>query len=1049
MKRHRSKRILIQSGVLPGLVLASCLWGEHAAGQDVPAAAIASVRAVPLSPEESADLLVLEAGYTATLIAAEPEVVDPVEVAFDASKRMWVVEMSDYPFRIAEQPQGRIRVLSDPDASGRYRTAVTFAEGLEMPTGLALWRGGALVTVAGKLVYFPDQDGDLKADRQVTWLEGFQQDNEQLRANHPQLGPDGNWYVASGLRGGNVRLLNSERDSHPEGASRTPAETETNAAAVQVGSRDVRFDRLRQRLQLVTGPAQFGLTFDSLGNRIFCSNRNPAVQVIFEQEDLDGNPLGGLVSSTADLIPAGADSRVLPIVDAWTTSNLHAGQYTAACGVMAWEPSGGQPGQTSLLVCEPTGSLVSRDVVSRGASSARYESQLQTPASEKTAEWLASTDPWFRPVNIALAPDDCVAVVDMHRAVIEHPQWVPDELKQRADERYGNQAGRVYLIRRVGSSPEPLKAGSNSNAREATDVEAEKLQLAREVSSQDAWQGRLAARRLLESPSSESGTRTAVLSALTHAAVGLGEGSASTLAARIRAAQLSMVLAADRNQQWLNLLQGEHQPPHVIAACLRLLQVSESPTQSAAVWRELTKLCMSQHNNLRFEALLALGRFQSVDPTELSLPESEQSALVAAAIASPQLLVALASAYRSQPDVLLEAIMESQAAESATAGEWLATAAERLVRASLKRDSGGSPQLAAVHQQALGCLSPPAKADPSPSRQLVQISVLKELVAAARQDEYADWMLTGPQWQRVEELAKRASETDKSEAVRGQAIRLLALAPNDSAAKCLANLASQHHTPSIATAVWESWGKTHTDEIRTALCDALLGGELAPRPLLLRLISARQERLESVAEYLESGKLTPQQLGASALQTLTSAARGATRVRLSVQLETILNSNRKAIVDDYAACLELEADARNGKTIFKQRCAACHKIDDLGIHVGPDISDLRTKRPIEILTAILDPNLAVDNNYFRCQILLQSGSVIEGMIVEETQQQIILRNAESARVVVPRDEIDELKRSGLSLMPEGLESQISQQEMANLIHYVKNWRYLTESQGSQ
>ncbi len=120
---------------------------------------------------------------------------------------------------------------------------------------------------------------------------------------------------------------------------------------------------------------------------------------------------------------------------------------------------------------------------------------------------------------------------------------------------------------------------------------------------------------------------------------------------------------------------------------------------------------------------------------------------------------------------------------------------------------------------------------------------------------------------------------------------------------------------------------------------------------------------------------------------------------------------------------------------------ACHRIGDVGVQVGPDISDSRVQTPDKLLTSILDPNRAIDNNYFRFVVLTNDGRTIDGLIAEETADKLVIRSQNDARHVLARAEIEELKPTGMSMMPEGLESQIDQQGMADLIAYIKNWRY--------
>ncbi len=147
------------------------------------------------------------------------------------------------------------------------------------------------------------------------------------------------------------------------------------------------------------------------------------------------------------------------------------------------------------------------------------------------------------------------------------------------------------------------------------------------------------------------------------------------------------------------------------------------------------------------------------------------------------------------------------------------------------------------------------------------------------------------------------------------------------------------------------------------------------------------------------------------------------------------------VLKNYLPCLELAGNPERGKQVFAKQCAACHKIGDAGVPVGPDISDSRVQTADKLLTSILDPNRAIDNNYFRFVVLMNDGRTIDGIIAEETADKVVIRSQNDQRHVLARTDIEELKATGVSMMPEGLESQIDHQGMADLIAYIKNWRY--------
>src|SRR3954453_11487154 len=372
----------------------------------------------PLTPQQELATFRIAPGLRVELVAAEPEVESPVAMAFDEDGRLWVVEMRDYPNgpRPGQPPQGRIRVLGDREGNGRYEHSRVFADRLLFAKGVMPWRGGVLVTAAPYIVHLRDTDGDGKADRREVLYEGFAAENPQLRVSHPVLGVD-NWvYVANGLRGGQAK-----RAGRP------------GAAPINLSGMDFRFDLVRDRAEAVSGLGQFGNAFDAWGRRFVCDNRHHLRHVVIENRYLKRNPYLAAPAVVEDISvldegPLSSGGKVYPISKNWTTSSLHVGRFTAACGVMVYRgdllPKGFQG---SAFTCEPTGNLVHQEVMKpHGAT-------FRSAPPREGVEFLASADDWFRPVSLAHGPDGALYVVDMYRAVIEHPDFVPPELKNRPD----------------------------------------------------------------------------------------------------------------------------------------------------------------------------------------------------------------------------------------------------------------------------------------------------------------------------------------------------------------------------------------------------------------------------------------------------------------------------------------------------------------------------------------------------------------------------------------------------------------------------------------
>ncbi|EMI16399.1 Putative heme-binding region domain protein [Rhodopirellula maiorica SM1] len=135
------------------------------------------------------------------------------------------------------------------------------------------------------------------------------------------------------------------------------------------------------------------------------------------------------------------------------------------------------------------------------------------------------------------------------------------------------------------------------------------------------------------------------------------------------------------------------------------------------------------------------------------------------------------------------------------------------------------------------------------------------------------------------------------------------------------------------------------------------------------------------------------------------------------------------------------ADVAAGKALFAQHCANCHRIDDVGHVVGPDISDSRTKTPESLLAAILDPSSAIDASYASFSILTVDGEAVSGLLAGETSDAVTLTLPGGTTRRFEREEIEIFRASTVSLMPEGMQRVMNVDQMRNLISYLKRWRY--------
>ena len=232
---------------------------------------------------------------------------------------------------------------------------------------------------------------------------------------------------------------------------------------------------------------------------------------------------------------------------------------------------------------------------------------------------------------------------------------------------------------------------------------------------------------------------------------------------------------------------------------------------------------------------------------------------------------------------------------------------------------------------------------------------------------------------------------------------------------------------------------------KLSLATILTHGERSVAPQNVANVFARAEKLAASSQ----AAVTDRSLAIALLaypsrlsQTLVRSCQPGQRSRATKLLADTVPADRKQVLADYQVALKLKATPQAGELIFRKQCATCHRIGKIGHNVAPDIADSRSKQPSQLLTHILQPNRVIDSNYISYSVITNEGQVLTGILVTETSTSITLRQAEGKEVTLLRSQVEALRSNGVSMMPEGLEKNISHQQMADLISFIKNWRYL-------
>ncbi|HQU45747.1 MAG TPA: c-type cytochrome, partial [Pirellulales bacterium] len=216
----------------------------------------------------------------------------------------------------------------------------------------------------------------------------------------------------------------------------------------------------------------------------------------------------------------------------------------------------------------------------------------------------------------------------------------------------------------------------------------------------------------------------------------------------------------------------------------------------------------------------------------------------------------------------------------------------------------------------------------------------------------------------------------------------------------------------------------------------------AIRRAMLNALLARPDRVGRLLDEIAAGRLKASELDPLQANRLRQHADAQLRARAVELLAAAEPAERAEVMKRYRAALDLKADPRHGRDVFQKNCTTCHRIGPLGVDVAPSIADSRTKTQEQLLLDILEPNRAIDNNYVSYSLTTADGQSLVGVISAETASSITLKQPEGKVLTLARGDIDEIHSNGISLMPEGLEKNISLEDMADLISFIKNWRYL-------
>jgi putative membrane-bound dehydrogenase-like protein len=985
----RPRSILI-AGMVCAFVGASQLFCGQPIVQslDNPSAAEA------LEPADALKSFELHAGFRVELVADEPLVQDPVALAFDENGVMFVVEYPEFNhYRIPRELQrtGRVRRLQDTDGDGRFDQATVFVE-VPFATAVTCYDGGVFVGAPPDILYCRDVDADGVADEKRVVLTGFGRDFAGGGLlNSFRWGIDNRIHIATGFAGGRVR--------RPD---------QNDAEAVDIRGRGVILDPRSLEFELTSGGGQHGLAMDDRGRKFLCSNVYPLQQLLYDDRYAARNPFFAPPAPARDINaedPLAPLKRISPL-EPWRVARSRiaakgnrrngeearaGGVFTSASGITMYRGDA-FPDEFygNLFVGEVANNLVYRvGLESRGIEQAALR-------ADHDAEFLASRDTWFRPVQFANGPDGALYVVDMYRQLIEGAAFVTPESLKKLDPSLGTDRGRIYRI-----VPRDYERRRSPSLGKLSTPE-----LVRLLEHPNGWHRDTAARLLSERRD------PAAIAPLADAV-----RTSDIPLARLLA--LSSLQTLDAIGDGLLRFSINDADPRVREHAVRL---SEPFAEDSSSLRDALFARVADPDlNVRFQLAFSLGELRG------SRRDAVLAELAHRDADNPLLMVAVQSSLVSGAGDVFARLATDQKAVAQDPIQKLML--DLVAQIGLQSDSG---EVAAVLQS----LSAIEARDPEFAQ-----TIKRTLFTGIRRDQLRRLTADGSTQQMFERLVAqaRSSALDNSLPVarRLEAVRTLSLADFDMELRqLLKRLLGRDQPVPVQLAACETLARFDDPRVANLVLDQWPHTTPAVRRSMIETLLSRSVWTTSFLDAVATRVVSPDDVDRSRIEWLLTRSNEDTIVTLRRLFPTDRREGRKSVIAEFQSSLKMTGDARRGRQVYERVCAACHKRGSLGKDVGPPLIDTASRPAEALLIDILAPNRQVKPLFQSYVLHTTDGRVYTGMIGDESSNAVRLHQTDGTSREVLRIQIETLKSTGMSFMPEGLEKTINRQAMADLLKFL-------------
>jgi putative membrane-bound dehydrogenase-like protein len=991
----RQFRTLLRNGVL---------WALNAPipGAEKKQTAVDQDQPGPLAPEESAKSFKVSDGLEFEQVLAEPIVAQPLQISFDERGRMWVVQYRQYPNpaglkmvsrdnfwravydKVPQPPPLGVRGLDqitiheDTDGDGKFDKHKTFVDGLNIATSIALGDGGVYVLNPPYLLFYPDANHDDVPDSPpAVLLAGFGLEDTHSVANSLRWGPDG-WLYGCG---GSTTTGNIIR----------PGIDKPDAKPIHfLGQLVWRYQPATKRFEIFAegGGNAFGLEMDSQG-RAFSGHNGGNTrgfyypQGAFEQKGFEKHGPLSNPYAFGYFKPMGH-----PDVDRFTHTFI------------IYEANGlPEQYQGKLFGVEPLqGRVVMSDVLPDGS----------TFKTRDIGYAVTSSDKWFRPVDIKQGPDGAIYVADWYDRQVNH--------YRNHEGQVDSSNGRIYRLKAKGAKALPSEdLGKLSNE-----------QLVQQLMSPNKWT-RQTALRLLHDRGPKANSAVPLLNAKATSTTGpraidflWALNLVGGLSEPVGRALLSHPEPAVR--EWVVRLLGDRNEVSPETATALANMAALEPDVHVRSQLASTARRLRAEDDLAIVSRLAE---HSEDLNDPHVPLMVWWAVEAKAERStPEILHWLSEKSIWEKPLVRSAVVERVMRRFAQAG----TRQDFLTCAKLFDLSPRDVFTTKLYKGFLdGTKGRPRLTFPDELKNAIRDRGLKDAALAVRigdpnSIEPALKIMNDPKANREERLRIIEAFGELNGSVWGGELADIAIGSDRELGR--AALVALQNYDSLTDAATISDAIPNLDRESQILSLNWLASRSDSSEFLLNLISSKRFNAKDVPQDIVARLRihAPEKA-----QTIWGSEKHATTGELQVEIDRV----NRVLASGSGSPYE-------GYKVFSATCGACHKLFGQGGQIGPDLTAFKRDDLQNMLLNIVHPNAEIREGYVNYMVTTKDGRALTGFLADEDKQTVVIRGIDGANMTIARADLESMKPTGFSLMPEGLLQAMEQQQIRDLFAYLRS-----------